>query len=144
MPKRQSIIAGAKKSEREVQQYLWPGSMFFGGAKRPALEDEDLRGPGYDGRYWWGELKTRAAKVVISSGGAWAILLDAFHQCEEAIVRAPLGEDDGIPIPFSVLRVKGTNLESPQNLVMFDMDGLFVVVTLKLFKERFIGEVPIL
>lgn len=137
MAKRRSIIARAKKAEREVQQYLFPGTTFAGHAKRPALEDEDLRGLDYDGTLWWGECKALEAKTTQGRGGPWAVLEDAYNQCCEAIERNP--HEGQVPRPFAVLRAKGTQLESPQNLVMYKTRGRIVIIRLTDFKLRIQG-----
>ena len=73
--------------EREVSQYLWPGCRFAGGAKRPALEDEDVRGEDAAGRSWWGEIKSRERATITSEGGDFKVLSKALDQCLEAIKR---------------------------------------------------------
>ena len=123
MAKRTSINARAKKAEREVQQYLWPGSRFAGNAKRPALEDQDLCGVDAECGLWWGEVKSYNRETIHQCGGPWAVLEAAWHQCDAAIKRAI--EAGTIPanphvVPFAVLRVTRTSLESVQNLVMVD------------------------
>jgi hypothetical protein len=152
MAKRSSINARAKKAEREVQQYLWPGSRFAGNAHRPALEDEDLRGPGLDCSYWWGECKSYTQDTLKARGGPWQVLANALDQCVEAVGRAALdGTLNGIlpPRSFAVLRVPNTSIESPQNLVIVDaldwpgwpdVDDTLCLIPLSVFKAGFIGE----
>lgn len=130
MANRSNINKRAKKHEREVQQYLWPGSKFAGGAKRPALEDEDLRGIDKNGDLWWGECKSKS-KEAITVIGVWKILNDAFDQCLEATIR----NEEKAKI-FSVLRKKGTGIESSQNLVMIEISD--IINSIKEYNEKII------
>ena len=143
MATRHTIKERAKKHEREVQQYLWPGSKFAGGAKRPALEDEDLRGCSVTGERWWGECKSRKNEIIRDIG-VWKILSDAFDQCLEAAKR----NEENVLI-FSVLRKKGTSIESNQNLVMVEIKNLVhatnafnnrIIIPLCEFKKIIVGE----
>ena len=137
MAKRQPILARSKKAEREVQALLFPDTVFTAHAKRPALEDEDVRGLDFDGVLHWGEVKAFDHKTVHGAGGPWAVLEAAFNQCVEAIERNP--HEGQIPRPFAVLRVRGTSLESTQNLAMYMAGGL-VIVPLSQFRRRITGE----
>ena len=138
MPKRQSIIARAKKAEREVQAFLFPDEKFTAHAKRPALEDEDVRGFDFDGLLHWGEVKAFDHKTVHSEGGPWAVLKAAFEQCMDAIERNP--HEGQVPRPFSVLRLKGTQIDSPQNLTMYMTGGQLIAIPLTEFRRRVVGE----
>jgi len=139
MSKPASRNARAKGVERKVQQYLWPGSRFAGGAHRPALEHEDLRGEDRDGRELWGEVKNWTPDLVQNGGGVWAVLVKAYQQCWDAILRAPNGPTSDEPRPFAVLWPVGSVRET-QRLVMycFPVVGL-AIVTLSEFKRQVIG-----
>lgn len=145
MSTRQTICARAKKCEREVQQYLWPGTRFAAGAKRPALEDCDLRGEDRDGWPLWGEVKNYGAQTIQSEGGAYSVLAKAYTQSQAAIERNPqdwpeivgdFGRDRGKPCPFSVLWPKGSRRDD-QRLVMYQLAGYAepLVMTLAQFKQ---------
>jgi hypothetical protein len=132
MSKPASRNARAKGVERKVQQYLWPGSRFAGGAHRPALEHEDLRGEDRDGRELWGEVKNWTPDLVQNGGGVWAVLLKAYWQVWDVLLREM---PDPMPVPFSVLWPSGSRRED-QRLVMyaFPVAGL-CIVTLEMFKR---------
>lgn len=152
MAKKQSINARAKSVERKTQQFLWPGTKFAGNAKRPALEDEDLRGDGADGWPLWGEVKNYSCETI-GKRGAWVILAEAYQQCCEAIERNrqdwpkyqkctyPNDRVDmqhGRPLPFSVLWPVGSSKDE-QRLVMYEvMPGERMILTLVQFKRLFI------
>lgn len=102
MSKRRSIIARAKKVEREVQQYLWPGTEFAGNAKRPALEDQDVRGFDFHGNEWWGEVKNYSKKNI-KKIGVNNLLNRALKQCECAIDRNENSWYPNRPRSFAVL-----------------------------------------
>jgi hypothetical protein len=131
MAKRSSTLARSKKAEREVQQLLFPDTAFVGHAKRPALEDEDVRGVDCEGRLWWGEVKNYDYKNVHKASGPWALLEEAYEQCIDAIERNP--HDGQVPRPFAVLRLKNTGIDSPQNLVLYQAKGQLVIVRLSDF-----------
>jgi len=133
MATRSSILRRSKKAEREIQQLLWPGSEFAGGAKRPALERQDLRGLDAEGRPWWGEVKNYDTGTTHGAGGPWAVLEAAFEQVMDVISWEP--HDGEVPRAFSVLRVKGTALASSQNLVMYQTRGEKVIIPLSRFHD---------
>lgn len=149
MTKIATTIARAKRVEREVQQYLWPGSRFAGGAKRPALEQCDLRGEDADGWPLWGEVKSYSAATMLQAGGPYAVLAAAYEQAQRAIEANPqdwpygLIGYDGVmdpirPRPFAVLWPKGSRRED-QRLVMYELPGWGVgVITLAEFKQRIV------
>lgn len=153
MSTRQTICARAKKTEREVQQFLWPGTRFAAGAKRPALEDCDLRGEDRDGWPLWGEVKNYGAQTIQGEGGAYAVLAKAYAQSQAAIERNPQDWPNGSeelwdflhecwvpapdrPRPFSVLWPKGSRRDD-QRLVMYELAGYAepLVMTLAQFKQ---------
>lgn len=155
MTTKATICARAKKCEREVQQYLWPGTRFAAGAKRPALEDCDLRGEDLDGWPLWGEVKNYGAAKVQGEGGAYAVLAKAYAQSSAAIernkqdwpvassgIRAVL-DMQSKPCPFSVLWPKGSRRED-QRLVMYALPGRVepVVMTLAQFKAWVVDKTP--
>ena len=149
MTKIATTIARAKRVEREVQQYLWPGSRFAGGAKRPALEQCDLRGEDADGWPLWGEVKSYSVATMLSEGGPYAVLAAAYEQAERAIEANPQdwpfevwdggdGWEPARPRPFAVLWPKGSRRED-QRLVMYELPGWGVgVITLAEFKQRIV------
>jgi hypothetical protein len=139
MAKPASRNSRAKGVERKVQQYLWPGTRFAGGAHRPAHEHEDVRGEDRDGRELWGEVKNWTPDLVQNGGGVWAVLVKAYHQCWDAILRAPHGPTSDEPRPFAVLWPVGSVKEA-QRLVMyrFPVVGL-AIVPLAEFKMQVIG-----
>lgn len=148
--KRQSINARAKKVERVVQQFLWEGTKFAGNAKRPALEDEDLRGWDREGYPVYGECKNYSCEAI-GKRGAWVILAEAYQQCQDAIDRnehdwpkipSIWGNPAGIsptpltavrPWAFSVLWPVGSSKDE-QRLVMWEYSGEMVIVPLVMFK----------
>jgi len=135
---RSSINARSKDKERKVQQRLWPGSRFAGGAKRPALEDQDLCGRGKDGVLWWGEVKHYTKPTIMQEGGEYAVLCGAFQQCEEAIERNEELWSPERPRPFAVLWPVGSR-EDDRILAMCEIGGLRTAMTLRDFQETFIG-----
>jgi len=149
MTKIATTIARAKRVEREVQQYLWPGTRFAGGAKRPALEQCDLRGEDADGWPLWGEVKSYSAATMLREGGPYAVLIAAYEQAQRAIEANPQDWPSGLvggagfaeparPRPFAVLWPKGSRL-SVQRLVMYELPGWGVgVTTLEEFKQRIV------
>lgn len=133
LSKRTNINARAKKIEREVQQYLWPGSCFAGGAKRPALEQEDVRGDDCNGRPLWGEVKNWDAKTIAGEGGHYSVLRKAYNQATGAIESNP--QDYTVrPKAFSVLWPKGSR-KPEQKLAMVEVSGELIVMTLEQFKR---------
>ena len=138
MGNKSSVLKRAKRVERKVQQYLWPGSAFTGGAKRPALEREDVRGKDRRGQEWWGEVKNLSQTQIAEHGGPWAVLERALLQVEAAI-ESQLARAR----TFAVLWPKGARRED-QRLVMFEMcspghylsesDQVLVVVPLAWFR----------
>ena len=142
----------AKKAEREVQQYLWPGTIFSGHAKRPALEDCDVRGEDRDGWPIWGEVKNYSPATTQSEGGPYMVLLKAYVQSQEAIERNPQdwpGDSSGKwaalgypmrPHSFAVLWPKGSRIDE-QRLVMYALPGREepVVMTLAQFRAWVVG-----
>jgi len=136
MSKPASRNARAKGVERKVQQYLWPGSRFAGGAHRPAHEHEDLRGDDRDGRELWGEAKNWAWSKILNEGGPWAVLYNAFNQCDSAIVREHKGlPGESWPNAFAVLWPPGSRRHD-QRLVMYGFPCVgLAVVTLEMFKR---------
>lgn len=154
MAKRQTVLARSKKCEREIQQYLWPGTHFAGGALRPALEQCDLRGDDADGWPLWGEAKNYDLPTVKSEGGTYAVLAAAYAQCEAAIEANRQDWPHGLvggsgfleqarPRPFAVLVPKGCRRDD-QRLVMFAVPGWGqpVVLTLAEFKRRIVDGQP--
>lgn len=151
MTKIATTIARAKRVEREVQQYLWPGTRFAGGAKRPALEQCDLRGEDADGWPLWGEVKSYSVATMLSEGGPYAVLAAAYDQAQRAIEANPQDwpyvEDyfadvytlrEARPRPFAVLWPKGARRDD-QKLVMYELPGYGVgVITLAEFKARIV------
>lgn len=149
MTKIATTIARAKRVEREVQQYLWPGTRFAGGAKRPALEQCDLRGEDADGWPLWGEVKSYSAATMLQAGGPYAVLAAAYEQAQQAIEANrqdwPFGLVGGAgfteqarPRPFAVLWPKGARRDD-QKLVMYELPGYGVgVITLAEFKARIV------
>ncbi len=141
MSKRRSINSRAKKAEVNVQQFLWPGSEFAGNAKRPALEDQDLCGQDWKEQWWWGEVKNDSNETIKAKGGVWCDLYDAFCQAEDAIRRNENvwgGYTPTKPIPFAVLWPKNSR-KPEQRLVMLEVFGLLVIITLDSFKDKFIN-----
>ena len=135
MAKRTTVLTRAKSVERRVQQYLWPGSAFAGGAKRPALEREDVRGRDLWGTEWWGEVKNLSQAQIAEHGGPWAVLERAYLQAQAAIE-----SEQADAQPFAVLWPKGSQRQD-QRLVMccwsWGPDGVgLVVVTLAQFRSR--------
>lgn len=153
MAKRQTILRRSKAVEREVQQALWPGTVFAGGAKRPALEQCDLRGEDCDGWPLWGEVKNLDAATIASEGGVYAVLSRALEQCETAIEKNRqdwpprlLGEEPcGAmrPTSFAVLWPKGSR-RPDQRLVMYRLPGWGepAIITLTEFKRRIVDGQP--
>lgn len=134
MAKPASRNARAKGVERQVQQYIWPGSRFEGNAHRPALARQDVCGPDAQGRLWWGEVKNWGLAKVASHGGIWQVLTEALTQS----VRASLCERVQCR-SFSVWWPPGHRLET-QRLAMFDLPGQGrLVVTLWQFREMIRG-----
>lgn len=137
MAKRGTVIARAKGVERQVQQMLWPGSTFAGGAKRPALEQQDLRGEDRDGRPLWGEVKNYTPETLEAAGGVWRVLEKAYRQCEKAIAA---GHYEGEkPRAFAVLWVVGAKRQD-RKLAMYEwpVAGL-AVTTLAKFARLVVG-----
>jgi hypothetical protein len=154
-----TTIARAKAVERTVQQYLWPGTRFAGGAKRPALEQCDLRGEDADGWPLWGEVKSYSVATMLSEGGPYAVLAAAYEQAQRAIEANrqdwPQGHREALgckvaiggpaywnsplrPRPFAVLWPKGSRRDD-QKLVMYELPGWGVgVITLAEFKQRIV------
>lgn len=145
----QTIAARAKKAERQVQQYLWPGTKFAGGAKRPALEQCDLRGTDAENWPLWGEVKNYGPATVQAGGGLYSVLLDAYNQSESAIADNPqdwpkclrgagVGVEAMCPHPFAVLWPKGSRRDD-QRLVMYALPGWgMAIITLAEFKARIV------
>jgi len=153
MAKRENIAARAKGVEVKIQQYLWPGSHFAGGAKRPALEQCDLRGEDCDGWPLWGEAKNYDLPTVADKGGVYAVLGKAYAQAERAIAAneqdwppRELGNSGWghmRPVPFAVLWIKGSR-GGEQRLVMYALPGWGepAVITLAEFKRRIVDGQP--
>lgn len=140
MASRSSIKASAKKTEVSIQQYLWPGSVFAGNAKRPALENEDLRGQDYNDLWWWGEAKENSNATILRKGGVLKTLRKAFQQVETAIERDVVVWKDYTkkpPLPFAVLKTKGMH-GIGNSLVMFIYHGMEVIITLEAFRDNII------
>ncbi|MHB8994582.1 MAG: hypothetical protein ACYC63_04955 [Armatimonadota bacterium] len=146
MASRSSINSRAKGVEVLIQQFLWPGSTFAGGAKRPAHEDEDLRGPDKDWWPLWGEAKNYAG-IAVGKTGAYVILSKALDQCLEAVERNQdkwpevMLEKGGLqrirPKVFSALWPVGSRSDQ-QRLVMWEIEGERMVMTLVQFKRLYI------
>ena len=141
MGNKSSVLKRAKGVERKVQQYLWPGSAFIGGAKRPALEREDVRGKDRRGQEWWGEVKNLSQTQIAEHGGPWAVLERALLQVEAAI-ESELARARA----FAVLWPKGAK-RGDQKLVMYFLEGRRpnvcsegpVIMTLEQFRCRMPG-----
>jgi len=138
---KRSVLKRAKGVERKVQQYLWPGSAFTGGAKRPALEREDVRGKDRRGQEWWGEVKNLSQTQIAEHGGPWAVLERALLQVEAA-----MESEQANALGFAVLWPKGAKRED-QKLVMYLLEGRRpnvylegpVIMTLEQFRCRMPG-----
>jgi len=143
MAKRTTVGARAKGIERTVQQLLWPGTVFAGHAKRPALEDQDVCGLGCDDWPWWGEVKNYGQATIRDGGGTWAVLEKALEQAGKAILRnVQVWPTDGAglpvrPKPFAVLWPSGSRRED-QRLAMCEYAGARVVMPLHQFKRLFV------
>ena len=151
---RSSQLRNSKRVEVLVQQYLWPGTKFAGNAKRPALEQCDLRGEDRDGNAIWGEVKN-LSPATVAARGLWAVLLDAYEQCQAAIENnqqdwpedAPIVNQFGVskgrqhrPRAFSVLWPVGSRREDAR-LVMYEAPVVgLAVVPLAEFRRQVIGE----
>ena len=142
MGNKSSVLKRAKGVERKVQQYLWPGSAFTGGAKRPALEREDVRGKDRRGQEWWGEVKNLSQTQIAEHGGPWAVLERALLQVEAAIE-----SEQANVLGFAVLWPKGAK-RGDQKLVMYLLEGRRpnvylegpVIMTLEQFRCRMPGD----
>lgn len=149
-----SRLRQSKRVEILVQQYLWPGTQFAGNAKRPALEQCDLRGEDRDGRPIWGECKN-LSPATVAARGTWAVLLDAYEQCQAAIESnrqdwpedAPVVNQYGVskgrqhrPRAFAVLWPVGSRREDAR-LVMWDAPVVgLCVVPLSEFRRQCVAE----
>lgn len=135
-----SQLRQSKIVERTVQQYLWPGTKFAGGAKRPALEQCDLRGEDRDGLPLWGEVKN-LSPATVAARGPWAVLADAYAQCSAAICANPQDwQEPDRPRPFAVLWPVGSR-RADARLVMFEFPVVgLAVVPLDEFRRQVVGD----
>lgn len=160
MAKRQTTLRRSKNCEISIQQYLWPGTHFSGGAKRPALERCDLRGDDADGWPLWGECKNYDLPTIGDEGGTHAVLSKALVQAEQAIAESPtewpvgpltripdsvIGYHKPVQRPraFAVLWPKGCRRDD-QKLVMYRLPGWGTpaIITLAEFKRRIVDGEP--